>query len=239
MRARRSRSQHALHWERGRPARNPDHARKNPTPLSPSPPRTRGRLGRRVKKPTHRHDNPSAHSLFAQQGVYPLRVVRVEGGRRRVATGACVGCARAPAFAQGTPARGDRQQRAASVWRRGMEIAPVRGVSASDLAHGSLGGDLCEQSGGGGGGDRRADSRQHGRRAMVVGVGRGRCLLRAVGQDRLWLLRDAPQVILHQVHFRLLWRACLHRRADSCGSDCSCRRAIRRRCTRWGLPCAN
>jgi len=49
-----------------------------------------------------------------------------------------------------------------------MEIAPARGVSASDLAHGSLGGDLCEQSGGGGGGDRRADSRQHGRRAMVV-----------------------------------------------------------------------
>jgi hypothetical protein len=34
MRARRSRSQHALRWERGRPARNPDHARKKPTPLS-------------------------------------------------------------------------------------------------------------------------------------------------------------------------------------------------------------
>jgi len=35
MRARRSRSQYALRWERGRPARNPDHARKKPTPLSP------------------------------------------------------------------------------------------------------------------------------------------------------------------------------------------------------------
>ena len=35
MRASRSRSQYALRWERGRPARNPDHARKKPTPLSP------------------------------------------------------------------------------------------------------------------------------------------------------------------------------------------------------------
>jgi hypothetical protein len=35
MRARRSRSQYALRWERGRPARNPDHARKKPTPLIP------------------------------------------------------------------------------------------------------------------------------------------------------------------------------------------------------------
>ena len=35
MRARRSRSQHARRWERGRPTRNPDHARKKPTPLSP------------------------------------------------------------------------------------------------------------------------------------------------------------------------------------------------------------
>jgi hypothetical protein len=47
MRARRSRSQHALRWERGRPARNPDHARKKPTPLSytPLPPCGRGAGG--------------------------------------------------------------------------------------------------------------------------------------------------------------------------------------------------
>jgi hypothetical protein len=43
MRARRSRSQHAQRWERGRPARNPDHARKKPTPLSLKvPPASRG-----------------------------------------------------------------------------------------------------------------------------------------------------------------------------------------------------
>ena len=34
MRARRSRSQHARRWERGRPARNANCARKKPTPLS-------------------------------------------------------------------------------------------------------------------------------------------------------------------------------------------------------------
>jgi hypothetical protein len=33
MRARRSRSQYALRWERGRPARNPDHARKKTYPF--------------------------------------------------------------------------------------------------------------------------------------------------------------------------------------------------------------
>ena len=33
MRARRSRSQYALRWERERPARNPDHARKKNYPF--------------------------------------------------------------------------------------------------------------------------------------------------------------------------------------------------------------
>jgi hypothetical protein len=43
MRARRSRSQHARRWERGRPARNANRARKKPTPLSLKvPPARRG-----------------------------------------------------------------------------------------------------------------------------------------------------------------------------------------------------
>ena len=83
MRARRSRSQHTQRWERGRPARQANYARKN---LPSSASRERGTKGVRATRRAHPFTlalgKPPLPLRFCAEPMYPYQLLKVPPARR-------------------------------------------------------------------------------------------------------------------------------------------------------------